>query len=305
MSVCAGISILAPIAWATENGTSFYLLGSRANGGAGMTPPPGIFFQNDFYFFSGSIDRSKSVPINRQIVAGVDATAMLSLSTVLWVTKAQIGGGQLALTLTIPAGSQEIDGRIGPLSVSDSIGTIADPVLGAFVGWNDGRLHWQVGVAANIPIGDYAEGSLANVSFHRWVGDLYSTLTWMDPDTGFDLTTTLGLTFNGTNEATDYKSGNDLHWELAITKNFSPAFSLGLTGYYFHQITGDSGGGAVLGEFKGRAAAVGATMAYTFKVGPAPVTLRAKYFHEFDVENRLQADTGFLTVALPLWVDMN
>lgn len=300
----AAALVTVPGALASENGTSFYLLGSRAHGGAGMTPPPGIFFQNDYYFFSGNVDQSVSIPINREIVAGVDASAVLSLSTILWVTKAEIAGGRLAFTLTVPFGSQDIDGRIGPLQVSDSVGTIADPVLGAFVGGNSGNLHWQAGLAVNIPIGDYDENGLANVSFNRWATDLYTTLTWMNPESGFDVSTTLGFTFNGTNDATDYTSGDDFHAELALTKNFNPAFSLGLASYYFQQISGDSGSGATLGEFKGRAAAIGATMAYTFKMGEAPVTVRLKYFHEFDVENRLEADTGFLTLTMPLWINM-
>jgi len=38
---------------------------------------------------------------------------------------------------------------------------------------------------------------------------------------------------------------------------------MGLIGYYYQQITGDSGLGAKLGPFKGRVVALGGTMAYT------------------------------------------
>jgi hypothetical protein len=36
---------------------------------------------------------------------------------------------------------------------------------------------------------------------------------------------------------------------------------------------------------------------FTFKVGEVPVSTRLKYFHEFEVENRLEGDSGFLTVV--------
>lgn len=39
---------MAPSLHAAEGGASFYLLGSRGPM-AGFTPPPGVFFQNDFY----------------------------------------------------------------------------------------------------------------------------------------------------------------------------------------------------------------------------------------------------------------
>ena len=33
-----------------------------------------------------------------------------------------------------------------------------------------------------------------------------------------------------------------------------------------------------------------------------PVTKSLKYFHEFDVKNRLEGDSGFLTITMPLSV---
>ncbi len=37
-------------------------------------------------------------------------------------------------------------------------------------------------------------------------------------------------------------------------------------------------------------------------LGKIPVTTSLKYFHEFDVRNRLEGDSGFLTVTIPLSV---
>jgi hypothetical protein len=43
-------------------------------------------------------------------------------------------------------------------------------------------------------------------------------------------------------------------------------------------------------------------MSPTLLCGKIPVSTEVKYFHEFDVENRLQGDAGFVTVSLPLSV---
>jgi hypothetical protein len=37
-----------------------------------------------------------------------------------------------------------------------------------------------------------------------------------------------------------------------------------------------------------------------FQLGQVPVLTNLKYFREFDVENRLQGDSGYVTVTIPL-----
>jgi len=62
---------------------------------------------------------------------------------------------------------------------------------------------------------------------------------------GIDISGAIGVTFNAENPATNYRTGDELHIEWAVSKTFTPKFSAGLTGYYYDQISGDSG--AVLG----------------------------------------------------------
>ena len=214
----------------------------------------------------------------------------------------QIAGGNLGFSATVPFGSLEVDASLGPLSVTDDIFTVGDPALSGFVGWHAGNFHWQTGVAINTPIGDYEEGEIANIAFNRWSTDVYAAATWLDPAIGLDISAAAGVTFNDENDATNYETGTEFHLEGAITQNFSPQFSLGITGYYYNQLTGDSGAGARLGDFEGEVAAIGGTLGYNFQIGVLPVSTRLKYFHEFAVENRLEGDAGFFTVSMPLWV---
>ena len=72
------------------------------------------------------------------------------------------------------------------------------------------------------------------------------------------------VTFNGTNDATNYDTGTEFHAEASVEKIFSSAFSAGLQAYRFHQLTGDSGSGAFLGANKGTVTGVGATAAFNF-----------------------------------------
>ena len=83
-------------------------------------------------------------------------------------------------------------------------------------------------------------------------------------------------------------------------QHFSEQFSVGVSGFYYDQITGDSG--TAPGSFKGEAWAIGPAINWNFNFGEVPVALKAKYLHEFDVVNRLQGDAFFLQLAAPLWV---
>ena len=305
LAAAALASAAASRAQAAESGTGFYLLGTRA-ALAGVVPPPGVYVQNDLYVYSGSASAGRDLPIGGRVVADVEASAVINLLTGLWSTKVPLLGGNLALQATVPVGTQSVSARAAlagtglGASVSDDVFTVGDPVVGASVGWHAGNFHWTAGTLVNVPVGDYQDGEIANIAFHRWGMDLYGAATWLDMTRGIDLSAALGITVNGENPATDYRTGTEFHAEWAATKYLSPAFSLGVAGYYYRQITRDSGPGATLGNFEGEVAAIGGTAAYDFRIARTPVSLKAKIYQEFAVQNRLQGTAGFLTVSFPL-----
>ncbi len=309
LALAAAALMAALPAQAAENGTSFFLGGNKGPM-AGATPPPGLFISNNVYIYSGSADPSLELPVGGKIVAGVDADLVLDMPTMLWVTGANVFGGRLAFAATIPVGGLDMFAEAQfqtPLgapgkSIEDSVTTLADPVLTSFIGWDSGNYHWQAGVSLNLPIGDYKTGQLANVALHRWATDLFVAGTWLDPSIGLDVSGVVGFTINGKNSATDYNTGEEFHAELAVSQHLTKDFTVGVVGFYYDQISGDSGTGAVLGDFEGRSAGIGATAGYTFYAGKAPINLNLRYYHEFDVRNRLSGDIGVVSLAMPLWV---
>jgi hypothetical protein len=285
---------------AAESAAGAYILGLRGPG-AGVTPPPGIFFSNQFYIYRGDI--GGRVPISGFTLQGrAKVAASVNIPTFLLVTPAEIAGGRLGFTVTVPYGRVSVKGQLGPLAARDSVTTFADPSVGAFLGWRSGDFHWQIGATAFLPIGDYREGELANTAKNRGALDVYAALSWLEPTFGLDISNSVGLTFNRKNPATDYRTGTEFHWDWSITKKFENGFSVGPAGYYYRQLSGDSGLGARLGDFKGEVWAIGGTVGYEFKVGPLPVTARIKFFHEVQTERRLKGNSAFLGVSFPLWV---
>jgi hypothetical protein len=54
LPLMAALPLQDQAAHAAEAATGVYLLGSRGPN-AGITPPPGVYFQDDTYFYSGKI----------------------------------------------------------------------------------------------------------------------------------------------------------------------------------------------------------------------------------------------------------
>jgi hypothetical protein len=297
----------AGAASASESGASIYLLGSGGPGAGALPPIRGVFFANTIYYYDSSLGGGKSLPLGGKVVADVDATILANFATVLWVPSTNLGGATVALGAALPIGQPSIDASVvltGPggnqidRTVSDEDVLIGDPLLTAAVGWKAGKVSFSASGLLNVPIGQYREGALANLSFNRWAGDASLAATWKDK--GWDVSGKAGLTANGENEATLYTTGTEFHLEGAIEKTLSKTWSAGLQAYHFDQLSGDSGPGAVLGPFKGRVSGVGATAAYNFEIGRRPASLRLHAFKEFDAKNRPEGTAVFLDFTIPL-----
>lgn len=305
----ASVSMLTSVqsATAAERGAGFYLLGGKV-AAAGILPPPGVYFQNDIWIYDGSLGGGAQLPTGGRVAVGVEGKAVLEAPTVMWVLPEEVMGGRLGLGATIPFGWMETQADLtltGPGggvltgAITDTVFTIGDPIVSATLGWDSGNFHWTTGVLVNVPVGDYQDGEISNVAFHHWGADLSAAVTWLDPTIGLDLSAVIGMTFNAENPATDYRTGNEFHFEWAAVKHFNEQFDAGLVGYYYNQVTGDGGDGA-FGDFKGRVAAIGATIGWNFKAGELPISARIKYFHEFGAKNRAEGDAVFLTISMPL-----
>lgn len=294
---------------AAEGGIGVYLLGAKAVTGVGITPPAGVYFQNDTYFYDGKLSGSKTLPTGGLLVGNVSSQTWLNLSSPIWITPVNLLGGSLGFSATIPVGKPQIDAtllvnspRFGPIgrSVSDAEFNLSDFYISSFLGWNAGDFHWQVGISGIIPSGTYTPGQLSNASLNRDAIDAFGAFTWFDPKQGLDLSVALGFTFNQQNSATNYKTGDEFHLEWSATKYITKEFTIGLVGYYYNQITGDSGMGARLGSFEGRVTALGGAVGYTFEAGKLPISTRLKIFREFNAVDRQEGTAGYFTVSLPL-----
>ena len=299
---------------ASEGGTSFYLLGSGGPGAAILPPLEGVFFDNTAYYYDGKAGGDREFITGGRVVAGLEATVVADFPTILWVPSTNVLGGTLALGATAVVGRPKVSvdailtgpggGQVS-LSADDHAFIFADPVLSASLGWTVAKdTYLTASTQVNVPVGNYRDGKLAQLAFHRWAVDASLALSWHPAEGSWDVSGKAGMTFNGTNHATDYDTGTELHLEAAVERIFSPAFSAGVQAHHFQQVSGDGGDGAVLGSFKGRVSAIGGTAAYNFQLGKAPATLRFRILEEFGARNRLEGTAAFLSLSLPISMKM-
>jgi hypothetical protein len=295
--------------YAAEGGIGVYILGSRGPM-AGYTPPPGVYFQNDFLHYRASFDASRAFPSGAPLVGTLGGYADVDLLTPFWVTPLDVLGGNLAFALTIPVGNVRLTADppfasslgLGAASRTDSTSSVGDIYAHSFVGWHAGDWHWRVGATAVIPSGAYQPGALGNIALNRPAVDVFGGVTWLDPKIGLELSAIAGLTYNGENRVTHYRTGNELHVDWTVAQHFSPKFWAGLVGYHYQQLTGDSGTGAFLGDFKGRVTGLGGAIGTTLMMGQTPISANVRVYWEFETQNRFEGTVGYLTFAMPLYL---
>ncbi len=92
------------------------------------------------------------------------------------------------------------------------------------------------------------------------------------------------------------------HFDATVAQHL-PLGKLGVAGvganaFYYQQITGDSGSGAMLGDFEGRTIGVGPVLSFIAKLGKADLAAELKWLPELDVQNRLKGDYVWFKLGL-------
>jgi hypothetical protein len=98
-----------------------------------------------------------------------------------------------------------------------------------------------------------------------WWGRLKRGYTYLSLQTGIEASAALGVTISMINAPTNYQSGAELHFEGALNEHFPFGLAAGVGGY--KQLTPDGGSGDMVGAFRGRVAAIGSLLSYTFMEG--------------------------------------
>jgi hypothetical protein len=79
----------------------------------------------------------------------------------------------------------------------------------------------------------------------------------LNPTTGHEFSIVGGLTYNFENTHTNYQNGVDWHVDWAASQVLSKQFFVGPAGYFYGELSGDSGSGDKLGPFESSTVGLG------------------------------------------------
>ena len=319
LALCASL-LPAAGAHADENGVSFWVPGFFGSLAATPQQPGWSFAAINYYTnvsASGNAAVSKEITIgqfnpalNASVNANVSAKADIGFFAPSYVFGTPFLGGQASATLLMAYGSNDtglngtISGMVGPIPFMRTVGLsqtttgIGDLVPQFAVRWNAGVNNYMAYITGDIPVGDYNSSNLANIGLGHGAIDGGVGYTYFNPQTGHEFSAVTGLTGNFENTATGYTNGIDWHLDWGASQFLTKQLQVGLVGYFYDQLTADSGCAAILCPFDSRVIGVGPQIGYLFPVGDMQGYLNLKGYREFDNADRPDGYNVWLTFVL-------
>jgi hypothetical protein len=285
---------------AAEGGYSNYISGSYGDFGMALAPSETWTLRNDVYSYGADIKESVR---SGKVEVGADLDFLVNMTTLVYKSDLMLFGGQYAAGALVPLMDAKIESTVdlGPfnLEAKDSASGLGDiALIPIALYWNEGKYYWSFSHFIVTPTGKYDVDNGVNTSLNYWSFDTNFALTYLNEETGRDLSFNIGHIYNTENDETDYQTGQELHLDVVLNQFLSESFAVGLQGFYLKQITGDDGRGATLGDFKAESAGIGPAVMWSRDFGKQNVTFIAKWLHEFHAENRLEGDHIYLSFVL-------
>jgi hypothetical protein len=309
---CLATASFSYQAWGEEGGSGHYFPGSMSSFIDGVPPAETVILRLNVLDYTGEFDNDIKVPIAGLAALDVEVDSFAVALTALWRPPIEIGENwSYAAAITVPYIDLEVEADVAiPLDpmqrtvrrrdTATGLGDIL--LLPLMLNYNvSPALNYNFRVGLYAPTGDYEAGQLANQGKNFWSIEPTAAMVYLDPKTGREFSAFFGVTFNEENDDTNYKSGTQAHMELTAAQHFPLWGGLGgagVSGFWYQQISDDSGSGANFGSFRARALGIGPVVSFTGKLAGNDLIAEFKWLHESGVKRRAEGDTLFLKVVM-------
>jgi len=296
-----GLGFLIPAGvHAEEGGSGHYLPGAMSSFVDAVPAKEAFIARYNLLYYNGSVAANQPLPIAAVQTLGADATIWAHGLTLLWRPPIELGDRwSYALSTTVPFMWADVSANVvtDPATVrrSSSVNGLGDIVLmPLMINYNVNsnlNVNFRTGIYA--PTGDYEVGRLANTGKNFWTFEPTLGLMYFGVNNGREASIFVGADFNTENPDTHYQSGTQFHVDGTLAQHF-PLFGglagVGVNGFWYDQVTGDSGSGATYGDFEGSTTGVGPVLSYAFKLGKVDMVAETKWLHELDTTKRLEGN---------------
>ena len=293
--------IAAPSAEASEGAASYYFAGAFGTFLVAVPPEPGFSVASQTLLYSGQAQRAV---INGRVTLGINAFALYDFLAASYTFEQPVLGGRLQIGAAVPLLSYATmttslqTSRFGTFSGGASDTNIGDSLINPFaLYWNFGDFNIKFTEYVVAPTGHYDVNNVINVGRNYWAFDTQLGATWFHKATGTELTVLPGIMLNTTNPATDYKSGNEFHLDFMVNQFVAKDIAIGAQGYWYKQVDGDSGSGAILGPFMGESFGFGPAILWVPESTKGRFVTVLKWTHDFANTNRLNGDWGQIALS--------
>jgi len=305
--------LMSSLAPAEEGGSGHYLPGSISSFADGVLATPAFVTRLNALNYNGSYSRGQPLPIAGLTAVDVGADIAGVALSLAWVPQWGVldDTWTYQMAATIPALHAHVSANVAAsiggnpfgTGTSDSLTGLGDIVLMPLMLNQkinpDINLNYRIGLYA--PTGSYTVGQLANTGKNFWTFEPTAGFIYLGQKNGREASIYLGADFNQENPDTNYKSGTELHVDSTFAQHFpwlGGLAGVGLTAFWYQQVTGDSGSGARFGSFEAQTNGIGPVVSYVGKAGGRKIVGELRWTHEFDVQKRLNGDTVFLKLML-------
>jgi hypothetical protein len=288
-------------ALAGEGGTTHVIPGSMSTlADNAPATGPGSFIKPMYLNYSGSA--TAKIPTAAGLAADLEADSNTLALVGGYTFAGKVLGATYSVVAALPFTWLDISGNVqvpngGTRRIGNSVSGIGDvTIIPAMLAWKEPDSPWQFNAVLPIyaPTGNYQVGRLGNTGLNYWTFDPIFGVVYSNAKSGFNALLNTGFAINTENPDTNYKSGNVLHLDGAIQQILPVGkglLTLGAEGFYFQQVSCDSGSGATLGCFKGRTTGLGPVVGYIQPFSKTEsLVLEFKWLFEMDVKNRLDGD---------------
>lgn len=285
---------------AAEGAASHYLPGAAGDVLIAQSPKPGLQVATTLWYQTGDVS---TAVLQGRVGVSLDLDLFLAIPTAFYTFEEPVLGGTYTMGIAVPFGNANLDARLtGPL------GNFRDASVDSFnlsdiaftplqLNWDMGSFHFKFAEVIVAPTGAYDINDALNLGRNYWSFDTVGGITWFNAPTGTAVSIAPGIMFNTENDETNYKTGTEFHLDFTVNQFLSETISVGIRGYYYKQLTGDSGSGAVLGDFKSESFGIGPGVVWIPKFAGGALTVLGKWMPDWHVENRFDSDYFTLTAA--------